>query len=84
VIIALDTLCYESATPWADVGRLTAHELARYMGLYDNVDLDGHDDPISDDNQIPASQNLMFYSDSGGTELSTGQQDILSRSAVLR
>jgi hypothetical protein len=79
VVVGLDTLCYRS---WKQVARLTAHELARYMGLYDNVDLDGHLDPIDDSDQT--STNLMFYSELGGTDLSDGQRDILTRSPVLR
>lgn len=79
VAIALDTLCYRS---WAQVARLTAHELARYMGLYDNIDLDAHLDPIDDSDA--SSANLMFYSELGGADLSAGQRDILTRSAVLR
>ncbi len=79
VIIGLDTLCYRS---WDDLGRIAAHELARYMGLYDNVDLAGNVDPIDDTDS--SSTNLMFYSDDNGTDLTAGQRDVLSRSAVLR
>jgi hypothetical protein len=84
VVIGLDTLCYRS---WQDVARLTAHEIARYMGLYDIVEADDpvhHLDPISDDNGPGSDANLMFYSELGGTTLSDGQRDILSRSPVLR
>ncbi len=79
VVVGLDTLCYRS---WSQVARLTAHEIARYMGLYDNIDLDQHLDPIEDSDQT--SGNLMFYSELGGSELSDGQRDILTRSPVLR
>ena len=79
IVVSLDTLCYRS---WSDVARLTAHELARYMGLYDNIDLSGNLDPIDDSDA--SSENLMYFSDSSGTDLSPGQRDILSRSAVLR
>lgn len=88
IVISAETLCYRS---WPDVARLTAHELARYMGLYDNVEIDtsadpSHVDPISDSDANPdtASTNLMFYSELGGTDLSPGQRDILQRSPVLR
>jgi hypothetical protein len=80
IVVGLDTLCFRS---WSQVARLTAHELARYMGLYDNIEVDDtHLDPI-DDSDTSAS-NLMFYSELGGGDLSLGQRDILSRSAVLR
>jgi hypothetical protein len=80
VIVAVDSLCYAS---WTALARMTAHEIARYMGLYNNVELDAsHLDPIGDSDE--SSANLMFYSGFGGEELSPGQRDILSRSAVLR
>lgn len=84
VIIGLDTLCYRS---WAQLARLTAHELARYMGLYHNVELEAGQypdwrDPIADSDD--SKTNLMFYSELGGIELSPGQRDILTKSAVLR
>jgi hypothetical protein len=83
VVVGLDTLCYRS---WKQLARLTAHEIARYMGLYRNVEQDPlqpvlHTDPISDSDM--SSTNLMFYSELGGADLSAGQADILSRSAVL-
>jgi hypothetical protein len=79
IIVGIDTLCYRS---WRQLARLTAHEIARYMGLSQNVELDGHLDAISDSDAT--SGNLMFYSELGGIELSAGQREILSRSPVLR
>jgi hypothetical protein len=88
VIVGADTLCYRT---WTELARLTAHELAHYMGLYDNVTLEGTQDPIGDTGS--ESSNLMFYSEldgSGdlsaghGVDLSAGQQNILARSAVLQ
>ncbi|MDB4954237.1 MAG: hypothetical protein JWO36_1806 [Myxococcales bacterium] len=80
IVVGLDTLCYRS---WSQLARLSAHELARYMGLYDNVEVDGtHVDPIMDSDL--SSGNLMFYSEFGGGDLSADQRNILSRSPVLR
>ncbi|MBA3821678.1 MAG: hypothetical protein H0X17_22530 [Deltaproteobacteria bacterium] len=80
IVVGIDTLCYRS---WQQLARLTAHELARYMGLYHNVELDAQwRDPIADSDESPS--NLMFYSEVGGAELSAGQRDILTRSPVLR
>lgn len=85
IVIGVDTLCYRT---WNQLARLTAHELARYMGLYRNVEEDPltppdeHYDPISDSDMSPT--NLMFYSELGGVDLSAGQADVLGRSAVLR
>jgi hypothetical protein len=79
IVVSLDTLCYRS---WTDLARLTAHELARYMGLYDNIEIDGQLDPIDDSDT--STSNLMFYSELGGEDLSPGQRAILTRSVVLR
>lgn len=80
IIIGLDTLCFRS---WEQLARLTAHEIARYMGLYQNVEIGGTlFDGIDDSDG--SSSNLMFYSELGGTALSAGQRDILRRSPVLR
>ena len=84
IVIGLDTLCYRS---WTTLARLTAHEIARYMGLSHNVVLDADGrvwlDKIDDGDAMPVD-NLMFYSEKGGTDISPGQRDILSRSGVLR
>lgn len=84
IVIGVDTLCYRS---WGQLARLTAHELARYMGLYHNVELEVAQhptwrDPIGDSDD--SSNNLMFFSERGGVALSAGQREILTRSAVLR
>jgi len=84
IAIGIDTLCYRT---WDQLARLTAHELARYMGLYDNVEPDAmmfptHVDPIADSDTSAA--NLMFFSELGGEDLSVGQRDVLTRSPVLR
>jgi hypothetical protein len=80
IVVGVDTLCYRR---WDELARLTAHEIARYMGLFDNVGIDPNQvDPIPDSDL--SSTNLMFYSELGGTFLSEGQKQILRRSAVLR
>lgn len=86
IVVSADTLCYRS---WSDVARLTAHEIARYMGLYRNRELRANlEDPIADSPSSPTDpateNNLMFFSELGGTSLSRGQIDILLRSPVLR
>jgi hypothetical protein len=80
IVIGVDTLCYRS---WAQLARITAHELALNMGLYHNVELDPTLVDLIPDSD-PTSTNLMFYSELGGSELSEGQRYILSRSPVLR
>jgi hypothetical protein len=86
IAVGLDTLCYRS---WSQLAQLTAHELARYMGLYNNIELanPSETDPIPNDDR--SSNNLMFPAEFGsgsayfGTSLSAGQIQILSESTVL-
>jgi hypothetical protein len=86
IAVGLDTLCYRS---WEQLGQLTAHELARYMGLYNNIELanPGETDPIPNDDR--SSNNLLFPAEFGsgsnyfGTSLSQGQIEILNHSTVL-
>ena len=82
IAIALDTMCYRS---WREVARQTAHGLARHMGLFRNVEPDGlpgHVDRIDDSDE--GLDNLMHWSEFGGTDLSLGQREILRASPVLR
>ncbi len=79
IAVSMDTLCYRS---WTDMARITAHELARYMGLFRNREPDGFLDPIPDSDD--SSTNLMFYTDLGGTKLSPGQAAVLQLYPGLR
>jgi len=84
VVISMATLCHRS---WNQVARLTAHGLAGYMGLYNNVELGTERnpswrDPIADSDGT--STNLMYFSETPGSTLSPGQRAVLTRSAVLR
>jgi hypothetical protein len=79
VAIGLDTLCYRD---WRVVARNTAHVIARGMGLHRSIEPDGHVDPIADSGQ--SSDNLMYFSEFGSTDLSPDQRAILRLNAVLR
>jgi hypothetical protein len=79
IVIGIDTLCYRS---WKQLARLTAHEIARYMGLYENIEISGQADALEDTDA--SATNLMFYSELGGLSLSPIQRELLSRSPVLR
>ena len=79
---AADTLCYRS---WTQLARQTAHGIARHMGLFRNREPDDvatHVDPIADSDE--SLDNLMHWSEFGGTALSEGQRKILQASPVLR
>lgn len=72
VVVSLEPLCYRS---WQQVARTTAHQLARYMGLFPNRDVFGQRDPIDDSDD--STENLMFFSEGGGTKISPGQRAVL-------
>lgn len=77
--LGADTLCYRD---WLDMSRITAHAIARQMGLYYNRAPDGHADAIPDSDD--SSANLMFFGDLGGAALSEGQSEVLRRYPGLR
>jgi hypothetical protein len=79
VVVSVDALCYRS---WETMARVTAHGIARHLGLFRNKEPDGHEDPIPDSNDQPT--NLMYYSEFGGTDLSDMQRTVLRSSPVLR
>jgi hypothetical protein len=86
IAIALDTLCYRN---WSVIAGITAHELARYMGLFHNVELEvgmhpAWRDQIPDNDFDDPRNNLMFFSENGKTGLSRDQRRMLTRSAVLQ
>jgi hypothetical protein len=70
----MDTLCYRD---WHALARITAHSLGRQMGLYHNRAPDGAPDTISDSDE--SIENLMYFGDFGGSQLSDGQRDVLRR-----
>ncbi|HKE13563.1 MAG TPA: hypothetical protein VKB80_01745 [Kofleriaceae bacterium] len=79
VAVGVDTLCYRN---WSELSRITAHAVARQMGLYYNRDPDGHPDAIGDSDDL--ASNLMFFGDLGGASLSSGQREVLRRYPGLR
>jgi len=79
IAISADTLCYRS---WQDLARVTSHSIAGQMGLWNNRDPQGQRDPISDSGS--SSDNLMFFGEFGGTELSACQKRILGIYPGLR
>jgi hypothetical protein len=84
IAISLDALC---TGDWRSVAWLTAHQIARYMGLYHNVEIDTalHPtwrDPIGGDDD--SATNLMYFSGPNGDGLTVGQGTQLTRSPVLR
>lgn len=79
VAVSLDSMCYRD---WRSLARQTAHGVARHLGLFRNVEPDGGVDPIDD---TPASiDNLMHFSEFGGTTLTPGQVEILRASPAVQ
>ena len=79
IAISVDTLCYRS---WEALARVTAHSIAGQMGLWNNRDPEGSPDPISDTDG--STDNLMFFGEFGGINLSPGQKRVLGRYPGLR
>jgi hypothetical protein len=79
VVLSADSLCFQS---WTQLGRTAAHESAHYLGLFHNVEHDGHRDPLDDSNL--STSNLMYFGLSDDSELSSEQGAILRTSPVLR
>ncbi|MEZ4398879.1 MAG: hypothetical protein R3B06_02610 [Kofleriaceae bacterium] len=83
VAVAMTPLCYQPpGERWAYLARITAHAVARHMGLYRNREPDGSADPL-DDSPTDES-NLMYWGEDGQTSLSSEQRDVLRKSPVLR
>lgn len=91
IVISLDTLCYRS---WTALARLTAHELARYLGLYHNVEL-GTGEHATWTDQIDdtdgRSDNLLYFAERLGADdalatpvITSGQRKILVRSPAMQ
>jgi hypothetical protein len=77
-VIGADTLCYRD---WTALARTTAHEMARSLGLQRTIEPDGYGDTLDTD---ASDDNLMFYSELGGDELTEEQQALLKRSPALQ
>lgn len=79
IAVSMDSLCYRS---WESLARVTAHSIAGQMGLWNNRDPDGITDPIGDSDR--STENLMYFGEFGGTELSAGQSRVLGLYPGLR
>lgn len=79
VAVSLESMCYRD---WRTLARQTAHAVARELGLFRNVEPDSGADPIEDS---PATiDNLMHFSEFGGTTLTPGQVDMLRASPAVQ
>lgn len=90
IAIAATALCnntdpaHRDDPAWDRVARVTAHAIARHLGLYRNrePEPEGAVDPLID--SPTSDDNLMYWGEEGGTALSTEQREILRASPVLR
>lgn len=82
IAVAATALC--NNPDWEHLARITAHALARHMGLYRNrePEPEGAVDPLVD--SPTSDENLMYWGEDGGAALSLEQREILRRSPVLR
>ncbi len=79
IAISADTLCYRS---WTRLARVSAHAAVTQMGLWNNRDPEGIQDPIADTEG--STDNLTFFGEFGGTDLTPGQVNVLGRYPGLR
>jgi len=77
--VGLDTLCYRS---WNTLARVVSQSIVRQMGLFPNRDSDGQADTIPDTDG--STDNLLFFGEFGGSELTSGQVDVIRRYPGLR
>jgi hypothetical protein len=86
IVIGVDTLCYRS---WTQLARITVRESAKFMGLFNTVEADFSATNTTPQDLLPdtdpaSMNNLLFFSEFGGEELSDGQRFVLTRSPALR
>ena len=79
IVVSADALCLLG---WDDFGRIIAHAAARYLGLYESVDVHGRRDLLvsTDD----GSNNLVYFRLGSTTDLTEEQATILRSNPVLR
>ncbi len=74
-IVSLETFC-QGQTGAALFGTTASHELSHTMGLFHNVEQDGHTDPLTD-TQIDPMANLMYWLETSGMHLSVQQGQVI-------
>jgi len=79
VALSAETLCYRS---WTETARVAAHAIARQLGLFRSIEPDGTEDLIGDSEAD--SNNLLYFGEYGGIELSAGQASVLRANPVLQ
>ncbi len=79
IAVSMDVLCYRE---WETLSRVTAHAIARQMGLFHNREPEGYFDPIPDSDL--STDNLMFFGEFAGSTLSAGQKKVLGLYPGLR
>ncbi len=63
------------------LGNVLAHEVGHFLGLFHNVEQDGNQDAIAD--STSSTQNLMYWNEQGGEELSGGQGFVMLRNPLV-
>jgi len=79
IVISADALC---VLGWDDFGRIAAHAAARYLGLYESVDVDGRHDPLVSTGDT--ANNIVYFRLGSSPELTDEQAAILRTNPVLR
>ena len=79
IVVSADALC---VMPYDDFGRLLAHTAARYLGLFETVDVNGRADPLTSTGDSP--DNVVYFRVGAATQITEEQATILRRNPVLR
>jgi len=79
IVVSADALCVLGHD---DFGRLIAHAAARYLGLFETVDVNGRHDPLTSTSD--SANNLVYFRLGASSQLTDEQADILRKSPVLR
>jgi hypothetical protein len=79
IVISADALC---VLGYEDVGRLLAHAAARYLGLFETVDVNGRHDPLTSTGD--SANNVVYFRLGAGAQITEEQATILRRNPVLR
>jgi hypothetical protein len=79
IVVSADALCLLG---YDDFGRLLAHAAARYLGLFESVDVNGRKDLLTSTGE--GSSNVVYFRLGQGAQITEEQGNILRRSPVLR
>src|SRR5262249_40556381 len=73
IAVSLETYCYGGQRVFGDT---MGHELGHSVGLFHNVEQDGHNDPLTD-TAADGNNNLMYWIEDSGSHVSSQQAQVV-------